>query len=207
MTRKNPSARTLKVQLNRGGPGGDIQGTVATEVQLLPRQGGLVVLKVQVLDRELEVVRVKAIHGHVVGMRLECGVLGARRVLDAEQTEVEPINAEAVQVAGLLGEGFATVNAVFGIASKGGDVGATNRKAFGSDDRRGQGPSLQGAAKIGLLEADSATEIKELGNRQGGFVGVNTKTLTAAEVNLDGAGGAQRDAPAERLDVVDGATG
>ena len=129
---KYADARTGKVERDRvrhvaRGYG---QGARAAEIEFSTSEAGLVVFQVDIGGRELEVTRVKTIDRHVVSMGLECRVLGASGIFDAEQAKVDAVNPKAVEP-GLFRQGYAAGDAVFGIADKGGDVAATNREAFG----------------------------------------------------------------------------
>ena len=200
---EHADAAALEVQRDRVTAGADVTFAAAGEVELAPDDAGAVVVDVQVAHRQLEVVGIETVHPHLVGVGRQCGVAGAGVVAQAQQAEVQPIDAEAVQAVGLLGQGLAAIDAVFGIADEGGDVGAADRETARAEHRRGQVAGTHRVAIVGLLEADRAADVDELRDRQRGPLGIDAEALAAAEVDHGGSGRTQRQAAVERRGEVD----
>ena len=175
----------------------------AREVELLARHGSAVVFNVKARDRQLEIVGIEAIHCHGVGVCLERVVADAALVLQAQETKAQVVDPKTIQVVGLLGQRLGTVNAATGVANKGGDVGAANRKALGAA-HCGTRAVFEGIGVIDILKTYGTAEVQEVRDRQRGTLCIDPHLLTV-EVNHDVACRAQGQAAIERLGVVDDA--
>ena len=179
---EHAQARALEIQPYRRGPGGHVQAARPGEVQFPAGGARAVVLELHVRHRELEVLRIEAVDGHVPRTGLQRGVGRARRVLQAQQAEGQPVDAESVQAAGLLGQGLGAVDAVGGVTDEGRDATAADREALGAGNLRGSAASAQRVAVIGALEAKGTAEVDKARELQRGVPGVDAKTLAAIEI-------------------------
>ena len=166
---------------------------------------GAVVFDAQVLRRKLEVGRVDAKQADVVGLRLERAVDLATNVFDIQITEVQALDAKAVEAGRLLCEGLVGVDRDIGITGEGADIAAADREAARAlHDARRPAAGFERVAKIGLLESDAAAEVQEARDRQRRLLGVHTKAAAAGEVDDHIAVEADRQATvAKRGDEVD----
>ena len=175
-------ARTLEVKPYRRGPSGHVQAAWPGEIQFPAGRTRAVVFELHVRHRELEVLRVEAVRGHVPGTGLQRGVGRSRRVLQAQQAEGQPVDAEAVQAAGLLGQGLGAVDAAGGVTDEGRDATAADGEALGAGDLRGSAARAQRVAVVGALEAEGTAEVDKARELQRSVAGVDAEALAAAEI-------------------------